>query len=97
MQLAIDISGLNFDFGGPLILDGIDLKIERGSRCLLVGSNGAGKSTLLRVIAGKHLVKSCPVTALGKNTFSEGSVGVTYLGTEWANNPIVRGGFWILT
>ncbi|KAI8900256.1 P-loop containing nucleoside triphosphate hydrolase protein [Globomyces pollinis-pini] len=86
---AIKIEGLNYDFGGPLILDSVNLNIKRGSRCLLVGANGAGKSTLLRIIGGKNLTKS-NVYALGKDVFRDGDTGITYLGTEWANNPIVR-------
>ncbi|KAI8916000.1 P-loop containing nucleoside triphosphate hydrolase protein [Gorgonomyces haynaldii] len=87
---AVDIQHLNFDFGGPSILSDVNLTLAKGSRCLLIGANGAGKSTLLRIVAGKHLVKA-KVMALGKSTFSDGSVGITYLGTEWANNPVVRG------
>lgn len=56
----------------------------------LIFPQGAGKSTLLRVVAGKNLTKS-PILALGKDVFKEGSTGITYLGTEWANNPVVRG------
>ena len=39
-------------FGGPPLLDGVDLQIERGERVCLVGRNGAGKSTLMQVLAG---------------------------------------------
>ncbi|MBT8041132.1 MAG: ABC transporter ATP-binding protein [Xanthomonadales bacterium] len=35
-----------------VVLDGINLDIEDGSRVAVVGKNGAGKSTLLRLIAG---------------------------------------------
>ena len=87
---AVQVDHLNFDFGGSLILNDINLTLQRGSRTLLIGANGAGKSTLLRIIAGKNLTKS-PVYALGRNVFREGSERVTYLGTEWANNPVVRG------
>ena len=86
---AIDIKDLNFDFGGPSILQQINFELKTGSRCLLVGANGAGKSTLLRIIAGKHLVKG-KVYALEKDVFNQSAGGVTYLGTEWANNPVVR-------
>ena len=63
---------LRFDFGGPEILKDIDLSLEAGSRCLLVGANGAGKSTLLRCLAGKRLVKTGGVYVLGQNAFHDG-------------------------
>ncbi|KAJ3325670.1 CCR4-NOT regulatory complex component [Boothiomyces sp. JEL0866] len=89
MQNALSVADLNYDFGGPPILKNINLDLKRGSRCLLVGANGAGKSTLLRIVGGKNLTKQ-PVLALGKDVFRDGDTGITYLGTEWANNPIVR-------
>ena len=46
------IRNLRLGFGGPALLDGVDLSIEPGERICLVGRNGSGKSTLLRVIEG---------------------------------------------
>ncbi|KAJ3312079.1 CCR4-NOT regulatory complex component [Blyttiomyces sp. JEL0837] len=86
---SVDVRDLTFDFGGPDILHNINLQLPRGSRTLLIGANGAGKSTLLRLLAGKTLSKS-PLRVLGKHPFFESSLGITYLGTEWAHNPIVR-------
>jgi CCR4-NOT complex subunit CAF16 len=86
---AVSVENLSFDFGGAPILKEINLQVKPGSRCLLVGANGAGKSTLLKIVSGKHLVKA-KVEALGKRTFDQGSAGITYLGDQWANNPIVK-------
>jgi len=40
-------------FGGPELLAGVDLQIERGERVCLVGRNGEGKSTLMKIMGGE--------------------------------------------
>ena len=48
----IALDGVSLSFGNVRVLDGIDLRVERGELVGLVGPNGAGKTTLLRTING---------------------------------------------
>ncbi len=45
--------GLSMHYGGPLLLDGVDLAVEPGQVIGLIGRNGSGKSTLLGLLAGR--------------------------------------------
>ena len=49
----LSIRDVSVGFGGALVLENINLQIERGERLGLVGRNGVGKSTLLKIIAGE--------------------------------------------
>lgn len=48
----INLKNIKVGFGSPLLIDGVDLQIEKGERVCLVGRNGAGKSTFMKVISG---------------------------------------------
>ncbi|KAF8609622.1 P-loop containing nucleoside triphosphate hydrolase protein [Ceratobasidium sp. AG-I] len=73
----------------PALVD-LALTLPKGSRTLLIGANGAGKSTLLQILAGKRLTKGSDVRVLGRDVFRDSPPGVTFLGTEWTMNPVVR-------
>ena len=45
----LSLREVSLAFGGPRLLDRVDLQIERGERVSLLGRNGEGKSTLLRL------------------------------------------------
>ena len=51
----LTLRDLAIAFGGPPILDGVDLQVEPGDRLCLVGRNGSGKSTLLRLMNNELL------------------------------------------
>lgn len=46
------LKDIDLGFGGPLILEQVNLQIEQGERIGLLGRNGEGKSTLLKLIHG---------------------------------------------
>lgn len=48
---VISLHDISLSFGGPAILDKVNLEVDRGERLCLVGRNGAGKSTLFKVLA----------------------------------------------
>jgi len=50
----VTLKDVNLAFGGPMLLEGADLQIEKGERICLIGRNGTGKSTLLKLIHGEH-------------------------------------------
>ncbi|KAH8105031.1 P-loop containing nucleoside triphosphate hydrolase protein [Phellopilus nigrolimitatus] len=93
-QLAIDVAHLSFAHSPdaePSLVD-LNLALPPGSRTLLVGANGAGKSTLLQILAGKRLTPAGKrVLVQGADVFRGAPRGVTFLGTDWAANPVVRG------
>jgi ABC transport system ATP-binding/permease protein len=49
----ISMQEVSLGFGGPLLLDGVDLQIEQGEMVGLLGRNGVGKTTLLRLAYGE--------------------------------------------
>ncbi len=51
-RVVLELKGTRRAYGDNVVLEHVDLVVERGDRIALVGPNGAGKSTLMRVLAG---------------------------------------------
>jgi ABC transport system ATP-binding/permease protein len=49
----LSLRNVSLAFGGPRLLDQVELQIEPAERVCLLGRNGEGKSTLLRLIRGE--------------------------------------------
>lgn len=51
-SLAIETTGLTRSFGACVAVDGIDLRVPRGTVYGFLGPNGAGKTTTIRLLLG---------------------------------------------
>lgn len=86
-NLPVNVNELRFKYSmldKKMVINNLTLHLEKGSRCLLVGSNGAGKTTLLNVLGGKHMHSENSVKILGQPSFSNTHPGITVLSGQWA-------------
>lgn len=51
-----EVKKVKKSFGGNIVLDGIDLKVNKGEIMSIIGPNGAGKTTLFNLISGIHRI-----------------------------------------
>jgi ABC transport system ATP-binding/permease protein len=58
----ISLQDVSLGFGGPLLLEDVNLQIESGERVGLLGRNGMGKTTLLKLVYGDILPESGTVS-----------------------------------
>jgi ABC-2 type transport system ATP-binding protein len=66
-EVAIRTESLTKIYGHrQIVLNGVDLVVERGSVLGVLGPNGAGKSTLVRLIMGLHVPTAGRVWVLGR-------------------------------
>jgi glutamate transport system ATP-binding protein len=56
--LLVELAQVRKSFGDNVVLDGVDLSVERGAAIVIAGPSGSGKSTLLRCINGLEPVNS---------------------------------------
>ena len=70
----IQVNNVVKTFDGSRALDGLTMKVERGSIYGLVGPNGSGKSTILRHITGVYRPDSGSVLVEGKPVYEDPEV-----------------------
>src|ERR1043166_9208948 len=64
---CLQVRDLTAGYGGPPVVRGISLGIEKGQVAVVAGPNGAGKSTLVKSIVGHLPCDSGSVTVGGKD------------------------------
>lgn len=67
MSLAIETHGLTRFFDSFCAVDGIDLRVERGTFYGFLGPNGAGKSTTIKMLTGLLAPSQGEMYVLGKD------------------------------
>lgn len=60
---AVIVNGLRRAYGQRTVIDGLDLRIERGEFVALLGESGCGKTTLLRALAGLDPIQAGRIVA----------------------------------
>ena len=68
----VELLGVRKSFGDNLVLDGIDLTIDRGEVVVIAGPSGSGKSTMLRCINGLETVDEGEVRFDGESVTGAG-------------------------
>ena len=64
----IRVRSLSKSFGTHIVLDNLDLNVERGEILGIVGASGGGKSVLLRCIIGLEEIQSGRIEIFGRDT-----------------------------
>jgi phospholipid/cholesterol/gamma-HCH transport system ATP-binding protein len=70
MQYKIELKNVHKAFGSKKVLNGIDLKAERGKSLVIIGGSGTGKSVMLKCILGLIKPDSGEVKIDGIDTLS---------------------------
>jgi len=65
-RVVAEVEDLTVAYGDLVVLDAVDLVVERGKTVALIGPNGAGKTTLLRSLIGQVPITGGQIT-LGAN------------------------------
>ena len=85
----LHVDDVTVRFGGVTAVDGVSLRVERGSRWAVIGPNGAGKTTLFKAVSGEVRPTVGRVHLFGKDTSkappnkkAQSGLGRTYQITE---------------
>lgn len=90
----ITVSNLNQSFGKKLILESINIEINKHEICALVGRNGAGKSTFINSLLGLLPVKQGSISINGIQVTKKNhdwKKAIAYLPEKFQLYPMLTG------
>ncbi|MFC1823748.1 ATP-binding cassette domain-containing protein [Thermodesulfobacteriota bacterium] len=87
----LSLQDVSVNFGGPPLLEKVNMQVEKGERVCLLGRNGEGKTTLLRLISGRMEPDSGEIT-LHKGTRVAGLSQELPTGLTGSVHEVVAGG-----
>ncbi len=70
---AVEVRDLVKSYGARRAVDGLSLRLERGSLLALLGPNGAGKTTAVEICEGLRRPDSGTVRVLGRDPIADGA------------------------
>lgn len=70
-NILIQAENLNKRYRDTLVLDNVNLSIEKGKIYALIGQNGAGKTTLIRILTGLSFQSSGEIKLFSKKGITE--------------------------
>ena len=71
-QHLVELRAVRKAFGDNVVLDGIDLEVDRGEAIVIAGPSGSGKSTMLRCVNGLETVDDGEITFDGASISGAG-------------------------
>lgn len=66
MSALLDVRGVSKFFGGVRAVDGMDLSVDAGTICGIIGPNGSGKTTFLGLLSGTYRPDRGTIRLLGR-------------------------------
>ena len=91
MTTFVNIENLKLKLNDNYVLNNVNLKLNPGDRCLLIGINGSGKTCLLRAMAGMHMITDGKLIIDNKTCFQDQCNGVAFLGETWSKSVAFSG------
>jgi len=92
MSVMLEVRDVRASYGQVDVLRGLDITVNQGEVCVILGANGAGKTTTLRSICNMPIVSSTGTVKFDGNDISKADTGFI-VSQGMAHVPQGRGTF----